>query len=192
MYTYKLNLNNIISLDGDKFYDLCVANPELRLEKNAIGEIIIMSPTGSETGRQNAKLTGYFFIWNEQKQLGEVFDSNSGFTLPNGAVRSPDVSWIEKSLWHKLNKSQQDKFAPIVPNFVLELKSQSDSLTELQAKMVEYINQGVKLGWLLNPENKTAEIYRPGFDKQVLENPDKLSGEEVLPEFELNLTKIWG
>lgn len=191
MYIYKLNLNKIINLDSDNFYDLCQANPELRLEKNAAGEVIIMSPTGSETGRQNAKLTGYFFIWNEQKQLGEVFDSNTGFTFPNGAIRSPDVSWIEKSRWNRLSRSQQDKFAPIVPDFVLELKSKSDNLAEVQAKMIEYISQGVKLGWLINSENKTVEIYRPGVDKQVLENPQALSGEEILPEFELNLATIW-
>lgn len=190
--TYKLNLNKLINLDDDKFYELCRDNPDLRLEKNATGEIIIMSPTGSETSRKNAKIVILFGFWNESKQLGEIFDSNGGFTFPNGAIRSPDVSWIEKSRWNRLSKSQQDKFAPIVPDFVLELKSKSDILAEVQAKMVEYISQGVRLGWLINPDNKTVEIYRPGADKQVLENPDKLSGDEVLPEFELNLSKVWG
>ena len=189
---YKLNINKLVNLDSDKFYELCSDNPQLRLEKNAIGEIIIMSPTGSETSRKNALLVFLFSSWNESKQLGEIFDSNAGFTFPNGAIRSPDVSWIEKTRWNTLSTSQQDKFAPIVPDFVLELKSKSDNLAELQAKMVEYIGQGVKLAWLINPENKNIEIYRYGVDKQVLENPAKLSGEAVLPDFELNLSKVWG
>jgi len=165
-------------------------NPELKLEVSATGELIIMSPTGCETGSKNFDLAGQLYTWNKQKKLGIAFDSSTCFRLPNGALRSPDVSWIAKARWESLTPSERKKFSPIAPDFVLELMSESDTLTETQEKMVEYMSAGVRLGWLINPNTKQVEIYRPGRDKEILSNPVSLSGEDVLRDFVLDLTEI--
>lgn len=150
-----------------------------------------MPPTGGETGKRNAKLTARFVLWNEQTQLGEVFDSSTCFKLPSGSERSPDVSWIQYTRWNVLTPEQREKFPPIAPDFVLELMSPSDSLSETQAKMQEYMLAGVKLGWLFDRKTRRVEIYRQGQAKEVLNSPSSLSGEEVLPGFILDLQIVW-
>jgi Uma2 family endonuclease len=140
-----INFNNIVKLRDDQFYQLCRDNPDVKFERNVLGELIVMPPTGGETGRRNAKLTTRFVLWNEQTQLGEVFDSSTCFKLLNGSDRSPDVSWIQLERWNALEPEEREKFPPIAPDFVLELMSPSDSLSVVQAKMLEYMNAGVKL-----------------------------------------------
>ena len=191
MSSLTLNLNPIIMLTREQFYQLCETNPELKLERNAQGELIVMPPTGGETGRSNSSVNGQIWFWNEQNQLGEVFDSSTGFTLPSGADRSPDVSWVEKSRWDALTKEQKEKFIPLCPDFVIEIISPSDNLKKLQNKMLEYIENGCRLGWLIKRKKQEVEIYRPGKEAEVLKLPETISGENVLPEFVLNMQKIW-
>lgn len=192
MNTITINFNNVLKLSDDQFYQLCRDNPDVKFERNTFGELIIMSPTGGETGKCNAKLTTRFVLWNEQTQLGEVFDSSTCFKLPNGSDRSPDVAWIKLERWNALTSEQREKFPPIAPDFVLELMSPSDSLRETQAKMQEYMNAGVKLGWLIDRKTRRVEIYRQGQPKEVLESPTSLSGEDILPGFVLDLLFVWG
>jgi Uma2 family endonuclease len=191
MTAITLNLNSIIKLTSEQFYQLCEENPDLKLERNANGELIVMPPTGGETGKTNSKFNLQIGLWNEQTQLGEAFDSSTGFTLPNKADRSPDVSWVEKSRWSALTPEQREKFIPLCPDFVIELVSPSDSLEKSQEKMQEYRENGCRLGWLINRKKREGEIYRPGQDVEVLQSPLTLSGENVLPGFVLNLQKIW-
>jgi len=192
MTAITINFNNVIKLTDDQFYQLCQDNPDVKFERNAKGELIVMPPTGGETGKRNAKLTARFVLWNEQTQLGEVFDSSTCFKLPNGSDRSPDVSWIQLERWNALTPEQREKFPPIAPDFVLELMSPSDSLSVVQAKMQEYMDAGVKLGWLIDRKTGRIEIYRQGQTKEVLEFPTRLSGEEILPGFILDLQIVWG
>ncbi|MEH2235445.1 Uma2 family endonuclease [Nostoc sp.] len=192
MTALTLNLNSILKLTTDQFYQLCEGNPDLQLERNAQGELIIMPPTGGETGKSNVNLILQLASWNEQKQLGEVFDSSTGFTLPNGADRSPDVSWVEKSRWDSLTQEKREKFIPLCPDFAVEIMSPSDTLKKVQEKMQEYISNGCRLGWLINRKKQEIEIYRSGQDVEVLKSPQTISGESVLPGFVLSLKKIWG
>jgi Uma2 family endonuclease len=192
MTALTLNINSIINLTKEQFYQLCEENPDLKLERNPQGELIIMPPTGGETGRSNSSINAQVWFWNEQNQLGEVFDSSTGFTLPSGADRSPDVSWVEKSRWDALTKEQKERFIPLCPDFVIEILSPNDSLKKTQQKMQEYIDNGCSLGWLLNRKKQEVEISRPGQDLEVLSLPQTLSGENILPGFILNLQKIWG
>ena len=190
MTAITINFNPIIKLTQDQFYELCRANPDIKFERNAKGEIVIVPPTGGETGKYNAKLTTRFGIWNEQTNLGVVFDSSTCFHFPNGADRSPDVSWIKQERWDTLTEKQKEKFPPIAPDFVLELMSPTDRLKETQDKLKEYMDNGVKLGWLINRKTRLVEIYRQGKAVEVLENPTELSGEDVLPGFVLDLQII--
>ncbi|MBW4599151.1 MAG: Uma2 family endonuclease [Calothrix sp. FI2-JRJ7] len=192
MTALTLNLNSVIKLTREQFYQVCEENPDLKLERNAEGELIIMPPTGGETGKSNVNLILQLASWNEQNQLGEVFDSSTGFTLPNGADRSPDVSWVEKSRWDALTKEQREKFIPLCPDFAIEIMSPSDTLKKVQGKMQEYMENGCRLGWLINRKQQEVEIYRPGQNVEVLKLPQTLSGESILPGFTLNLQKIWG
>lgn len=192
MTAITINFNNVLKLSDDQFYQLCRDNPDVKFERNVFGELIIMSPTGGETGKCNASMTADFIIWNRQTKLGEVFDSSTCFKLPNGSDRSPDVSWIKLERWNALTSEQREKFPPIAPDFVLELMSPSDSLSETQAKMQEYMNAGVKLGWLIDRKTRRVEIYRQGQQKEVLESPTSLSGEDILPGFVLDLLFVWG
>lgn len=179
-----------IDLTDDQFFQMCQQNRDYRFERTASGELLIMPPTGSDTGRRNVKITTQLDIWNSESNLGEVFDSSTGFTLPNGAERSPDASWVKIERWNALTPEQQEKFAPICPDFVVELRSRTDSLKELQEKMQEYIENGAQLGWLIDRKNKQVEIYRPGKDVEILDNPASLSGENILPGFVLHLQQI--
>ncbi|MGD1912469.1 MAG: Uma2 family endonuclease [Rivularia sp. (in: cyanobacteria)] len=191
MTSLTLNLDSIIKLTQEQFYQLCEANPELKLERNAQGELIVMPPTGGETGRSNVNLIFQVARWNEDNLLGEVFDSSTGFTLPSGADRSPDVSWVEKSRWDALSKEEKEKFIPLCPDFVIEIMSPSDNLKKLQNKMQEYIENGCHLGWLINRKQQEVEIYRQGKNVEVLKLPQTVSGEDILPEFVLSMQKIW-
>lgn len=191
MNAYTINFNPVFDMTDEQFYQLCQLNPDVKFERNATGELLIMSPTGGETGSNNATLTARFVVWNEQTELGVVFDSSTGFKLPNGGDRSPDVAWVKKERWDALTPEQKRKFPPIAPDFVLELMSPTDMLRETQAKMQEYMNSGVKLAWLINPETRRVEIYRSQQQVETLEAPETLSGEDVLPGFSLSLKTIW-
>jgi len=191
MTTLTLNLNPIIKLTDDQFFQLCQENENIRLERTAKGELIIMSPAGGETSSSNAGLTAQIWIWNESHKLGKVFDSSTGFKLPNGADRSPDASWVKLERWNALTPEQQKKFPPLCPDFVVELMSPSDSLKEIQDKMKEYRDNGAVLGWLINRKSRQVEIYRLNQEVEVLESPANVSGEDVLPGFILNLESIW-
>ena len=170
---------------------LCRDNPETRFETTPQGRLIVMSPTGSESGKRNSSLVAQIWYWNQQHKLGVVFDSSTGFKLSNGATRSPDVSWVQQGKWDSLSKQQQRKFAPIDPDFVIELMSPTDDLTQLQSKMLEYMDCGVKLGWLINPDEEQVEVYRQRQDKEVLDKPTHLIGEDVLPNLSVDLTEIF-
>lgn len=179
-------------LTSEGFLELCKANQGLQLERTATGEVIIMPPTFPWTGKQNSGLNAQLWNWNDRTSLGIVFDSSAGFTLPNGAVRSPDVSWVSKERWEALTEIQQkEEFSPLSPDFVVELRSSSDSLKKLREKMQEYIDNGVRLGWLIDSTTKRAIVYRPDQDLEVLESLATLSGEDVLPGFVLDLNKVW-
>ncbi|MBD2663273.1 hypothetical protein B6N60_03139 [Richelia sinica FACHB-800] len=191
MTAITVNLNPIIQLTDHQFYQLCQENPDVKFERNAKGEIIIMSPTGAGTGNRNSEINADFVIWNRQRKLGKVFDSSTCFKLPNGANRSPDVAWIKNERWDVLTLEEQEKFSPIAPDFVLELMSPTDSLAETRAKMIEYRDNGVRLGWLINQKLHQVEIYRPGQPVEILEKPQYLSGEDVLAGFTLDLQIIW-
>ncbi|AFZ51622.1 Uma2 family endonuclease [Dactylococcopsis salina] len=191
MYSYTLKTAPILALNDEQFCQLSQANPELKLERSPQGNLIIMSPTGGETGNKNAELIGEFIIWNREKKQGKVFDSSTGFKLPNGAIRSPDVAWIEQIRWEQLSAESRQTFPNLAPDFILELKSATDRLSTLQAKLEEYVENGVKLAWLINPTEKQVEIYRQGKEKEVLDNPKTLSGENILEDFCLDLSLVW-
>jgi Uma2 family endonuclease len=174
-----------------QFYEFCLANRDLRIERTASGEVIIMPPAFSDTGNRNFNIAAQLGVWTEQDRTGIGFDSSAGFTLPNGATRSPDASWIKLERWNALTEDQKASFAPICPDFVIELRSSSDTLTRLRDKMQEYIANGVSLGWLIDRKNRTVYIYRPDREPELLENPETVSGEPELPGFVLRLAKIW-
>ncbi|WP_330204208.1 Uma2 family endonuclease [Cyanobacterium sp. Dongsha4] len=182
-----LNLNSITSLNREQFYQLCINNPELQLERNPQGELIIMSPVGGESGKKEANLILDIALWNRQKKLGEVFSSSTIFSLPNGGDRSPDVAWVSLAKWEKLTEKEREGFPPICPDFVIELRSKTDRLKPLQEKMQEYLDSGLQLGWLINPQDKTVEIYRSNQSVEVLKMPINLSGENILPDLNINL-----
>jgi Uma2 family endonuclease len=186
-----VDLSSIIELTDERLYELSQSNRELRLERSPEGELIIMSPTGGETSRLNAQLIIQLGIWANKTRDGIIFDSSGGFKLPNGAVRSPDASWVRLAPWLKLSDQQREKFIPLCPDFVLELRSSSDDLSELQEKMQEYIDNGAQLGWLIDPQERCVYIYRPQTQVEVLNNPESVTGEPVLHGFILNLTDIW-
>ncbi|MBF2014743.1 MAG: Uma2 family endonuclease [Rivularia sp. T60_A2020_040] len=176
----------------EQFAALSVANRDLKLERNAQGELIVNPPTGWETGQFNSSISGEFYLWwRNSGELGLAFDSSTGFILPNGATRSPDASWVSQKRWDALTTEQKGTFANISPDFVVELRSSSDRIEPMQAKMKEYIDNGASLGWLLDPQNRRVEIYQPGSQVKVLENPAQLFGEDILPGFVLNLSRVW-
>jgi Uma2 family endonuclease len=189
-YLLELNVKSV-GLTDEQFFLLCRDNPELRFELTSQKGLIIMPPTGSRTGWRNSKLTYQLVQWAEADGTGLTFDSSTGFTLPNGAKRSPDGAWVRRERWEALSEEEQDRFAPICPDFVIELRSPQDSLSTLQSKMLEYIENGAQLGWLIDPRNRRAYVYRPGQAAEELENPDSLRGDPIMPGFVLNLVEIW-
>ena len=180
-----------LELTDEQFYQLCINNGDLRIERNADGDLLIMPPTGGETGNRNGRLIQQLFNWSDRDATGIAFDSSTGFKLPNGANRSPDASWIPLSKWDALTPDEKQRFIPLCPDFVIELLSPSDNLSKTQSKIQEYIDNGTKLGWLINRSQKQVEIYRQGQKVELLDLPDDLSGEDVLKGFTLNLQPIW-
>jgi Uma2 family endonuclease len=194
MEALTLKVPPTVGLTDEQFYQLCVANEEWRLELTANGELIIMPPTGGESGIRNSDLNLQLGLWNRQTKLGKVFDSSTEFRLPNGAKRCPDASWVLRERWEALPRDDRKRFPPLCPDFVVELRSETDSLEQLRSKMREYRNNGARLGWLLDPQTPLAEIYRPAVEVETLnfslDEPPTLSGEDVLPGFVLDLAPI--
>jgi Uma2 family endonuclease len=187
-----LNFSPVLTLTDEQFEKLALANRDIRLELTAQGELIIMPPTGGETGSRNFELYLDLGNWNRRTRLGRAFDSSTGFQLPNGAKRSPDMSWITQAKWESLSPEQRKKFLPLCPDFAVELVSESDELEDTQKKMQEYLNNGLRLGWLIVPKIQVVEIYRPGREVECLQSPSTLSGEEILPGLVVDLQPIWG
>jgi Uma2 family endonuclease len=178
-------------LSDDDFFEFCQANQDWRIERTSDGDIIIMPPTGGETGGRNFDLTVAFGNWVKADGTGKGFDSSTGFTLPNGAERSPDLAWVRLSRWNALTERQRERFAPLCPDFVVELRSPSDSLTVLQTKMEEYIQNGAEFGWLIDPLEKKVYVYRPQAQVECLDNPATVSGEPLLKGFVLDVRDLW-
>ena len=177
-----------VTLSDEQFYQLCQDNTDWQLERTATGELLIMPPVGGCSGNWEAELNADLVIWNRQTNQGKVFSSSTIFRLPAGGDRSPDVAWVSNQRWQLLSRSDQEKFPPICPDFVIELRSRTDSLAQLQAKMQEYLTSGLRLGWLINPQDQQVEIYRPDQQVEILLLPTILSGEDVLPGFALELS----
>lgn len=177
-------------LTDDEFYDFCQANPSLHIEREADGQIVFQMPTNSKTSLSNSILNGEVYIWNRSTKLGLVFDSNGGFTLPDTSVRAPDVSWVSRARWDALSEKEQDKFAQICPDFVIELMSDSDEQYTLPKKMEKYLQNGVRLGWAIDPFEQKTIIYRPSAAPETVPFTTLLSGETILPGFELNLSEL--
>jgi Uma2 family endonuclease len=187
-----------LKLTDEQFYQLCIANPKQPLELTAAGVLVVMPPVGGESGSYESEWGADVINWNRRTQLGKVFSSSTVFKLPDGSQRSPDVAWVERSRWEALTQEERKKFPPLAPNFVIELKSETDRLPKLQSKMQEYRDNGVRLGWLINPQDRTVEIYRVrqaeprlGQEVEVVSSPFSLSGEDVLPGFTLDINSIW-
>jgi len=185
-----VNFSPIINLSDEQFFQLCQQNELIRFERNSDGTLVLMPLVGGLTSNRNANLTYQLGMWN-QDEIGIAFDSSAGFTLPNRAVRSPDASWLRRSQWDALTQEQKERFAPVCPDFVAELRSDTDCLERLRNKMQEYQDNGTKLGWLIDLQNRQVEIYRPSQEVEIIESPHTLSGETVLPGFVLNLEPIW-
>jgi len=191
MSALTLNLPSVLKLTDEEFTQLAVANQDLRLELTTKGELVIMPPTGGETGNRNFEVYIDLGIWNRQTRLGKAFDSSTGFRLPKGSTRSPDASWVKIERWNALTQEQRKKFLPLCPDFALEIVSETDDVEETRTKMREYFDNGLRLGWLINPKLKQVEIYRPNREVELLQSPATLSGEEVLPGFVLDLQPIF-
>jgi Uma2 family endonuclease len=186
-----VNFPAIVKMTQTQFYEFCQANQELRIERTAQGKVIIMPPAFSDTGNRNFNIAVQLGVWTEQNGTGIGFDSSAGFTLPNGATRSPDASWIKLESWNALTAPEQVAFAPICPDFAIELRSATDTLISLQTKMQEYIDNGASLGWLIDRKNRQVYIYRPDRSAEVLEQPELVIGDPELPGFVLKMAKIW-
>jgi Uma2 family endonuclease len=186
-----VNFPAIDHMTAIQFYAFCQANQDLRIERTAQGKVIIMPPTSSDTGNRNLNISAQLWNWSEQDGTGIGFDSSAGFILPNGATRSPDASWLKLERWNTLTPAQQASFAPICPDFAIELRSTSDTLTSLQEKMQEYIDNGTTLGWLIDRKNCQVHIYRPNLEPEILSNPENIVGDPELPGFVLRMAKIW-
>jgi len=179
------------SVTPEQFEELCREYRKLRLELTSTGELIVMPPTGAETGRQNFNLISQLAAWFGQHGSGVCFGNTAGFILPNGAIRAPDASWIEGEKWDSLTNQQKKRFGPWCPDFVVELSSPSDRLSELRNKMVEYMENGASLGWLIDPIKRQVYVYKPNEETVVLENPETVSGDPLLPGFKLDLAELW-
>jgi Uma2 family endonuclease len=192
MNTIPIIIPQTLKVTQEQFEELAAANRDVRLERMATGELIIMPPTGGDTGKRNIDIEGQLWFWNRQTKLGVAFNSSTAFRLPNGADRSPDASWVSQERWEALTPEQQQTFPPLCPDFAIELRSKSDNMEPLRKKMQEYLENGLRLGWLIDTKNKRVEIYRLNQEVEVLESPVSLSGEEVLPGFVLDLQVVFG
>jgi Uma2 family endonuclease len=186
-----VHVRPVINLDDEQFYELCQLNRDLRMERNAQGDVVIMPPVGGETSDQNAEITMQLRLWAKRDARGTTFDSSGGFLLPNGTVRSPDASWIEKARLEALDAEERQRFIPLCPSFVIELRSPTDRLRHLQEKMQEYLDNGTRLGWLIDPQEKRVHVYRPHLPAAVVDGPSQIAGDPVLPGFVLDLSEIW-
>nr|MBI2506013.1 Uma2 family endonuclease [Candidatus Latescibacterota bacterium] len=186
-----LQLRPVLELTDQQLYDFSQLNRDLRIERNAEGELIIMPPTGGETGRRNAEITVQVGVWARGEGTGVIFDSSTGFHLSNGAVRSPDVAWVRRARLESLSGEERRQFIPLCPDLVIELRSTTDSLSLLQGKMQEYLDNGAQLGWLIDPEQRRVHIYRQGIAVEVVENPEAVSGAPLLAGFSLDLRQVW-
>jgi Uma2 family endonuclease len=186
-----VRLRPVLEMTDEQFFQFCQINRELRMERTAKGDLLIMPPTGGRTGVQNIELSYQLRAWVRSDQTGVAFDSSTGFILPNGATRSPDAAWVSRSRLASLTEEQKEKFLPVCPEFVVELRSISDSLEEQKAKPQEYIENGAQLGLLIDPQDRRVYVYRPGAEVETLENPDTFPCDPVLPDFVLNLNEIW-
>src|SRR6201988_2129404 len=175
----------------EQFEELCSKYDDLRLELTSTGELIVMPPTGSLTGKRNFSLTYQLAAWSKPDGSGIGFGPDTGFTLPNGAIRGPDASWVRREKWDGLTRQQKERFAPICPDFAVEIRSPSDNLTQLYVKMFEYLQNGASLGWLIDPSKRQVYVYAPNQETVILNNPEIVSGDPLLPGFKLNLTEIW-
>ncbi|MFN8500101.1 MAG: Uma2 family endonuclease [Anaerolineae bacterium] len=189
--TRVLRLGPTIALTPAQFYDMCRANPDLQLEMNAEGEIIIMPPAGSNSSDRNADLTMQLRAWALAERSGKAYDSSGGFRLPDGSIRAPDASWVLKSRLAEFTLQERERFLPLCPDFVAELRSPTDALETLQDKLIEYIANGARLGWLLDPFDRRVYVYRPDVKVEVVSNAERISGDPVLPGFTLELERIW-
>jgi Uma2 family endonuclease len=187
---FMVNLPETALMTHEQFSQFCLANRDLRIERNAHGEVIIMAPTFADTGNRNVKISQQLANWSDQDGTGETFDSSAGFTLKNGATRSPDASWIRLERWNSLTDVEQASFSSVCPDFVIELRSASDTLVGLQSKMVEYLDNGAALGWLIDRKNRSLHIYRPNREPEILMNPETVSGDPELPG--LNFSRLTG
>ncbi|NEQ77542.1 MAG: Uma2 family endonuclease [Okeania sp. SIO2C9] len=183
----KINLK----ITHEQFVELAKFNRDLQLERTAKGKLIVMAQKGGDTGNRNSNILGQLWLWNRQTKLGKTFDYSSGFHLSNGSSRSPDAAWVKQERWDALTREQQEIFAPLCPDFVVELRSKNDTFSRLQKKMKEYQSNGARLGWLIDSKNLKVEIYRQNQEVEVLKNPNSLSGEDVLPGFVLDLMEVW-
>ncbi len=180
------------SFSDEEFLDFCRRHPDARIERDSDGEIIIMAPANTETGGMNSSLSSLVWLWARENGTGRAFESSTGFTLPNRALRSPDASWVSNQRWNELSDLAKQGFARISPDFVAELRSPSDSLRKLEAKMEEYIANGSLLGWLIDPVARKVYVYRPGRETEILNDPDKVSADPELSGFVLEMKEIWG
>jgi Uma2 family endonuclease len=179
-------------MSDEDFLALCQANPDMRLERTAEGVVIVMPPAGAETSRKNLNLAFQVVAWAQRNGTGETFESSGGFTLPNGAIRAPDVAWIRRERWDTLTSAQQAGFAPLCPDFVIELRSATDRLRNVQLKLEEYIANGALLGWLIDPQTRTVNVYRLGRPVETLDRPTEIRGDPELPGLMVDLAQVWG
>jgi Uma2 family endonuclease len=186
-----LKLTPAINLTDDQLFELCQLNRDWRIEYTAQGELIVMPPTGGETSNRNAEVTFQVQSWARHDQTGVAFDSSGGFKLPNGATRSPDAAWVRRSRLAGLTREQKQKFLPLCPDFAIELRSPTDNLRAVLDKMQEYLDNGAQLGWLLDPLTRRVHVYRPERPPEILEAPNTVSADHLLPGFSLDLRKIW-
>lgn len=188
---FNMELGSALQLSDDELYELCIRNQELQIERTPQGDLIVMTPVGGESSHRNAEAVFALVAWARQDGSGLAFDSSGGFLLPNGAMRAPDASWVKRSKWGVLEPEERRKFVPLVPDFVMELRSPSDRLEDVKAKMEEYRSVGVPLGWLIDPEERRVYVYRPDRPPEVLDAPDRVEGDPELPGFVLDLEPIW-
>ncbi|MEJ7862559.1 MAG: Uma2 family endonuclease [Pyrinomonadaceae bacterium] len=187
-----LNFQDVLEkMNDDEFEKFCRHNPDVEIELTKEGELVIMPPTGGQTGIRNFSLIGYFFNWLKKDKSGVGFDSSTVFVLPNGAKRSPNLAWAKNEKWNALSDEEKQKFPPFCPDFMVEMRSPSDSIVNLQNKMMEYIENGASLGWLIDPFEKKVYVYRQNEEAEILDNPSKVSGEPLLKKFVLNVKKLW-
>ncbi len=186
-----IELDPVVDFDDRRLFELCRRNRDLRIERTAAGELILMSPAGGKTSDRNAEIVTQLRTWARRDGTGRSFDSSAGFTLPSGAMRSPDAAWEERPRLSALAAEQQERFLPLCPTFVIELRSPSDPLAKLQAKMEEYVENGARLGWLVDPADRRLYVYRPNVEPEVLENPGSVSADPELPGFVLELAEVW-